>query len=127
MVAKDILISVGNTKIEPPFLDYEKEKGHPFLVDHYELGSLWNRGDMYAEAYVPEVEAINEYLDYQIKTGEIGNNVEAVKKELKRLEKMNNVSPDQRKSMRIGIVAEFVKFLMKTQEIKKESAKYGMI
>jgi len=118
---------VKETTVEPPFMDYEKMKGQPFLVDHYELGALWNRGDMYSEAFIPEVTAINKYLDYAISKGDVNNTTESVKKELNRIEKMINVRPDQRKTMRIGLVAEYVKFLMKSDYVKKESAKYGMI
>jgi len=124
---KERVMIPGDTKVEPPFLDYEKEKGHPFLVDHYELGTLWNRGDMYSEAFTPEVETINEYLEYAIGKGDLANTTESITSELKRIEKMIGVRPDQRKSMRIGLVAEYVKFLMKSEYVKKESAKYGMI
>ena len=126
-MTKERVVIPGETDVEPPFLDYEKEKGKPFLVDYYELGQLWNRRDMYSNAFTDEVEGINEYLNYAIGKGDISNTVEGVTNELKRIEKMINVRPDQRKSVRIGLVKEYVDFLMKSEYIKKESAKYGMI
>jgi hypothetical protein len=120
-------VPAGFTKVEPPFTDYESEKGHPYLVDHYELGDLWSHGDMYSEGYVPEVKTINEYLDYAIKNGDLANTTDSVKNELKRIEKMINVRPDQRKTMRIGLVAEYVRFLMKSDYIKKESGRLDRI
>lgn len=114
-------------EVEVPFTNYEQEKGKPFLVDYYELGQLWDRGDMYSEAFVPEVEAISLYLEYAISKGDVANTTESVAKELSRIEKMINCRPDQKKSVRIGMVAEYVKFIMKSDEIKKDAAKYGMI
>lgn len=126
-MTKERVVIPGDTKVEPPFLDYEKMEGKPFLVDYYELGNLWDRRDMYSNAFTDEVDGINKYLTYAISKGDISNSVEGVTNELKRIEKMINVRPDQRKSMRIGLVKEYVDFLMKSEYVKKESAKYGMI
>lgn len=117
----------GVTEYEPPFTEYQNQYNKPFLVDHYELGRFWDQGDMYSDAYKNEVDTINKYLGKAIDSGEVNNTVESVKKELKRIEKLINVRPDQRKSMRIGLVAEYAHFLLKSENIKKESAKYGMI
>jgi len=126
-MTKERVVIPGETEVEPPFLDYEKMKGKPFLVDYYELGQLWDRRDMYSNAFIDEVEGINKYLDYAISQGDISNSIEGVTNELKRIEKMINVRPDQRKSMRIGLVKEYVDFLMRSEYVKKESAKYGNI
>lgn len=109
------------------YTEYDKEHGRPFLVDHYDLGTFWNRGDMYSDAYVGEVNTINQYLEHQLNKGEIGNSLDAVKGELKRIEKMINVPKDSRTAVRVGMVSEFVKFLLKTEGIKRDSAKYGKI
>lgn len=126
-MTKERVVIPGETKVEPPFSDYEQEKGKPFLVDHYELGQLWNRGDMYSEAFVPEVETINEYLKYAINKGDVANTTESVIRELNRIEKLINCRSDQKKSVRIGMVAEYVKFILKSENIKRDAAKYGMI
>jgi hypothetical protein len=42
---------VHDTAIEPPFTDYEKVHNHPFSVDYFDLGSMWNKD----EAYTSEV------------------------------------------------------------------------
>ncbi len=123
----DKSVPIGTSTVEPPFTEYEKENHHPYLVDHYELGSLWNQGDMYSDAFVPEVETINTYLTHMIEKGEINNTLESVKNELKRIEKINNIRPDQRKAMRLGIVAEYVKFILKSEDIKRDSGKYGLV
>ena len=115
------------TDVEPPFTEYEKLEGKPFLVDHYELGSLWNEGDMYSHGFADEVGDINTYLKHSIAQGDVNNTLDSVKGELKRIEKMVNVDKNSRKSMRLELVAEYVKFLLKSYNIKKETAKHGLV
>lgn len=110
------------TSVEPPFSEYENKKGHPYIVDYFELGRYWNTGDV----YTGEVETINTYLNHLIHTGEINNTTGAVKSKLKSIEKMVNVQPDDRAASRVGRVAAYMEFLIKADKIKKESAKYGM-
>lgn len=109
------------------FTEYENENGKPFVVDHYDLGTFWNRSDMYSRAYTDEVNTITTYLKDQVERGNIGNSREAAVNELKRIEKMNNVAKDARSSVRVGVVSEFIKFLQKTSDIRVEAAKYGKI
>lgn len=118
---------VLETSVEPPYMDYAKEKGHPFSVDHYELQQFWNNSDMYDGAFREEVGIIDEYLNYMITKGEVNNTLESARNELKRIEKLVNVKKDARTSMKVGLVSEYAKFLLNSENIKKESAKYGMI
>ncbi len=111
------------TNVEPPFTDYESKKGNPYPVDYFELGRYWNTGDLYTK----EVETINTYLTHLVKTGEINNSTQAVSKKLKSIEKMINVDPEDRAASRVGRVAAYMEFLIKADNIKKDSAKYGMI
>lgn len=118
--------SVSEVTVEPPFTSYEIDKGKPFLVDHYELGSLWNETDMYSNGYKDEVTSINTYLEHLINTGELNNTLESVRGKLKSIEKMINIPKDARTAVRVGQVAAYVDFLLKSDNIKKDSAKYGM-
>jgi hypothetical protein len=111
------------TEVEPPFTSYEGDKGKPFLVDHYELGRYWSESGQFEG----EVSTINTYINHLINTGEIGDNLNAVKNTLKGIEKMINLKADSRTSSRIGQVAAYCEFLIKADHIKKESAKYGLI
>ena len=124
--APDKVATTNEVETEPPFTSYEADKGKPYLVDHYELGSLWNEADMYSDGYKGEVETINKYLDQQIGRGEINNTLDSVKTELKRIEKMINVKKDARTAVKVGLVTAHVKFLLETDDIKKTAGKYGM-
>lgn len=124
---KDTAIPVLESKVDTPFTEYEKTTGKPFVLEHYGLGHLANRGDIYdSSVFSGEVESINSYINHQIEKGEVSNTVDGVKNELKRIEKMINVKPDARSSMRIQLVAEYASFLLKSEGIKQNSFKYGL-
>jgi len=112
----------GKTVIEPPFLDYEKVNGHPYLVDHFKLGDSW-RDKM--GGFGEEIEAIDSYLANQIKYGKIDNSVEAVKGALKKVEKMCGADKSERVTMRIEKIAAYTEFLNKTMDIDYNNYKYG--
>lgn len=112
----------GDTTIEPPFLDYEKVNGHPYLVDHFNLGDNW-RDKM--GGFEKEIETIDSYLENQIKYGKIDNSVEAVREALKKIEKMCGADKTERVTMRIEKIAAYAEFLNKTMDIDYNNYKYG--
>lgn len=118
----DRAVTQTPTSVEPPFTEYEGKKGHPYVVDYFELGRYWNTGEIYTK----EVESINTYLNHLVNSGEINNTTDSIKNKLKSIEKMINVRPDDRAASRVGRVAAYMEFLIKADNIKKESAKYGM-
>ena len=34
--------AVIESKVEPPYLDYHREKGKPYMADYFGLGDLWH-------------------------------------------------------------------------------------
>jgi len=112
----------GKTAIEPPFLDYEKVNGHPYLVDHFKLGDSWQDK---MGGFGEEIGTIDGYLANQIKYGKIDNSVEAVKGALKKIEKMCGADKSERVTMRIEKIAAYTEFLNKTMDIDYHNYKYG--
>lgn len=110
------------TTVEAPLSEYESKHGKPYAVDYFDLGRYWDTGDVYTK----EVGSISTYINHLVNIGEINNTVEAAQNKLKRIEKMINVDPEDRKASRVGRVAAYVEFLIKADNIKKDSAKYGM-
>ena len=104
--------------VEPPYLDYTKVHSHPFLVDHLQLGDRWE------ERFSSEVGLVENYLQRQIENGELSNSLTAVKNEIKRLEKINNISKEERPVMKAGILSAYVKFLMEADKVKYNIRKY---
>lgn len=116
-------VTQAPTTVEPPFSEYENKNGKPYVVDYFELGRFWDTG----EAYTEEVSTMNTYINHLIHVGEINNTTGSVAAKIKSIEKMINVRPDDRAASRVGRVAAYMEFLIKADNIKKESAKYGMI
>ena len=77
-----------------------------------------------AEVFSEELGLIGTYLDKKIEIGEIDDSIEAVKRELRNLEKMNNVRHEERAVVKTGTLAAYVKFLLETEGIKRNWRKY---
>ena len=112
----------GETTVEPPFSDYEKVNGQPYLVDHFKLGDSWQEK---IGGFSEEIKTIDVYLANQIKHGKIDNSVEAVREALKKVEKLCGADKTERTTMRIEKIAAYAEFLNKTMDIDYNNYKYG--
>jgi len=121
-VGKDPSRGEEGTAVEVPYLDYEQEHNHPHSVDYFNVGDTWE--DPYG-GFPEEISLIEEYLQKQIEKGEIANSVSAVKTELKRIEKINNLTSEERPVVKVGVLSAYTKFLMETSKIKFNSGRYG--
>lgn len=111
--------SVQETKVQPPFTDYESVHKHPYLVDHFELGDRWRDG------FEKEINNIEDYFKSKIELGELKNDTEAVKDKLKGIYKLCNIDKNERATMQIEKLSAYIEFLKKTDHIKLNHAKYG--
>ena len=114
--------TVLDSKVEVPFTDYESTNGKPFLVDHFQLGSHWNSKD---GGFPEEVRTIENYLQSQAVDGEIDNSTKGVKDRLKAIEKVTGMDKENRMVVKLEILAEYIRFLSKTQDIKHNITRYG--
>ena len=108
--------------IEVPYTDYESQNGKPYTVDHYELSEYWN--DLEG-GFGEEVSTIENYMKSQIERGEIANSQKAIKLELKKIEKLTNMTKEERTTVKLGNIAAYAKFLMEANKIKNNVKKYG--
>lgn len=108
--------------VEPPYLDYEVTKGQPYLVDHFELGASWNDP---VGGFAKELSIIEEYIGNEIRTGKIGNDIVSAKEILKQAEKMTNTKSETRPVVKLGVLAEYMKFLMESGKIKYNAQRYA--
>lgn len=111
-------------KVEVPYTEYETENQRPYTVDYFDLGSFWER---HADGYSKEVNFIEDYFNEKIKTGDIANDVSAVRNELRKIEKLTNIEDETRAAVRMGIVVAHIKFLSKVGRMKRKIAKRGII
>jgi len=109
-------------RIEVPYLDYEGQSGHPFPIDYFDLGSYWKEK---MGSFEEEVEIIEDYFRSKIRTGQIANNVDTIRSELKKMEKLTGLKDEKRPIMRIETIVAHIKFLNETDEIKDNLNKYG--
>jgi len=121
-VKQEEKLAVSEEKIIPPFLDYEEEKGKPYLVEYFDLGEFWQDK---VGGFENEVQTINSYIKDEIEQGRLDNSVEAVKELLKGIEKQAGFDKTDRNVVKIAQMAAYTEFLYKTRNIKTNNYKYG--
>jgi len=111
---------VHDSAIEPPFTDYEKVHNHPFSVDYFDLGNMWNKD----EAYTSEVNTIEGYLKHCVDKGS-ANTKESAKATIKKLEKIIGVRDWDRTVVRVGRLSAYIKFLNESDQVLGKVQKYA--
>jgi hypothetical protein len=101
-----------------PYTEFQSENGKPYTANYFQLGDKW---DIFNE----EIALIEDYIQRKVHSGEISNDLETVGKEIKKLERMNNLKDEPRSVIRIGTVASYIKFLNEMDGIKVNYMKYG--
>jgi hypothetical protein len=121
MISKE----AANTEsaVEVPYMDYEVTHSKPFSVDYFELGDTWQDPD---GGFTKEVGTIETYLQEEIKSGKLANSVTAIKEALKGIEKLNNVKKEERQIVKVGIVANYMRFLMDNKKLMGNVSKYSI-
>lgn len=104
-------------KVDVPYLDAKN-----FLDSYFGLGTEWHDRDA---NFYPEVETIDKYIKGKIDDGEIGNNQSAVKELLSKMEMMNNLSEEKRSVVKLEVLANYVEFLMKNDNLKSKLKRYA--
>lgn len=112
----------GEVEIEPPYLDYVKESSKPYLAEYFGLGDTWNDRQ---GGFPEEIEAIEGYVREKIESGDIANSINAVKELIKGLEKMNNLTKEERAVVKIEVLANYIEFMNKNAEVKKNLRRYA--
>lgn len=115
--------SISSSKeVTPPYRSYQQQTGKPYVAEHFDLGEYW---DDPSGGFQEEIGQINAYLTHKIDNGEIADTVEAVKNELKEMEKTNGLKKEERKIVKIGKIAAYTEFLNKANGIERMYRKYG--
>lgn len=107
---------------DPPLIGYRAEKGSPFVVDHFQLGEYWNDP---SASWESEVSAIEGYLSDLVEKGEIENSTKAARAEIKRIEKLTGIDKEARTAIKVATLAEYVQFIRKAGDIKRNITRYG--
>ena len=114
--------AVIESKVEPPYLDWEHEKGKPYIAEYFELGDLWKDK---VGGFEEEINTIKKYVQDEIEQGRLDNSASAVKELLKQMEKQMGADKTERTTIKIAKMAAYTEFLYKTRDIKNNQFKYG--
>jgi len=109
---------VESAKEPVPYTEYKAENGKPYTAKHFELGDNW-------EVFNEEVSIIEEYLNRKIDKGEIANDVKIIEKEIRKMEKLNNVKDEPRAVVKIATIASYIRFLNESDGIRINWRKYA--
>jgi len=120
---KEVTPSSGGIvdNVEVPYTDYETQNGKPFIVDHYGLSDRWKD---YEGGFGEEIATIDGYIQGKITNGDLANSQSAIKEELKKIEKLTNMSKEERVVIKLGNISAYAKFLMEADNIKFNARKY---
>lgn len=105
------------THIETPYLD-----SPDFLDKYFGIGEEWKDHD---SAMYPELQKIDEYIASKIRNGEVANTQESVKNLLKGVEKLTDLKKESRSVVRLEVVANYIEFLMKNDNLKSNLKRYA--
>lgn len=109
------------SEVEPPFTDYESQKRHPYLVDHFKLGDRWSDE---LGGFNDEVKSIEGYFKDKIHKGEMKDDISAVREKINGIYKLCNIDKTERTTMQIEKLAAYIDFLRKTDHIILNNRKY---
>lgn len=116
------LTTGDEVQIEVPYLDYMNQNGEPFIVAEYNLGDTWDDPE---GGFPNEVEAIEEFIERKIQSGEIANSVDAVKDLIKGMEKTNNLTKESRAVVKLEVLSNYVEFLTKNDNLRSKLRRYA--
>lgn len=108
--AKASDVTEQSDSVDVPYTDIEASSGHPYTVEYFDLGDTY-------EVFNDEIGVIESFLQNKIKSGDIANTKNAVERELKMIEKINNIKDEERSVVKIGVLAEYIRFLTNTRNI----------
>ena len=103
--------------IEVPYLDAKN-----FLEDYFQLGTQWKDAD---EVFAEDLFKLDIYFADLIDQGYIANSQSAVKNELKKMEKLNNLIKEERSVVKLEVLGNYAEFLTKNNNLKSKLRRYA--
>lgn len=110
---------LGNSSVEVPYTEYQRETNESYVAKRYDLGDTWNDPAGFKE----EVGQIEKFFKGEIERGKLDNTTKAVEAKIKEYEQVAGIDKTERTVMKIAKLAAYVKFLRETQNLEK----YGIL
>jgi hypothetical protein len=105
-----------------PYTDYAQQNPYPYLVEYFKLGDTWSEAQ---GGFTDEIARLDSYFTSKIESGEMANSTNAIKEELKKIEKLTNMNKEERAVIKVETLAAYTDFLAQTEDIKRRTVRYG--
>lgn len=109
--------TVSDDKVDVPYTDAQN-----FIEDYFGLGTEWKD---YDATFDGDIRKIDSYVKHKIAQGEIANDQKTVRELIKSMEKVNNLTKESRSVVKLEVLANYVDFLMKNDDLKSHLRRYG--
>ena len=106
---------LGNSSVEVPYTEYQKETNQSYVAKRYDLGDTWND----PAGFKGEVGEIESFFKSQIERGKLDNTTKAVETKIKEYEEVAGIDKTERTVMKVAKLAAYIKFLKETQNLEK--------
>ena len=98
------------------FMTYQLDHNVPFVADYYGVGNMMEFADI---SYKSEIDSIDAYISDEVKGQRLENSTDAVKGELRKLERLAGIDKHVPTSSRVKQLAAYAEFLRKANNIKR--------
>lgn len=94
--------------ITPPFTEYLKEKNVPYTAEYFGIQNLWKD-----ETFANDIKKIENYFIGKIAGGDVKDDVKAVEKKIKSIEKMIELDGSETDARKLMKLSAFIDYLEK--------------
>ena len=108
--------------VDPKFSIYSKIKNSPFLVDYYDMGTVYGKFDT-----ENQIEGIEEFILNEIEDRSLNDTTDSAKEILKELEEQLDISENLDIFHKLEKLMAYVKILREQKQIKLTKEKLGVI
>lgn len=96
---------------------YKDATGHPYSANYFEVTNIWDRAD---HGYQDELNAIDSYLQDQVKAGKLDNSTKSALKFMQKAEKKAGVEDGESTHLRIIKTLAYIRMRMEIDEAMKK-------
>lgn len=108
--------TTGNKVETDLYMTYQLDHNVPFVADYYGIANMMEFSDI---SYKAEIDSIDGYISDEVKGERLQNSTEAVKGELRKLERLAGIEKHVPTASRVKQLAAYADFLRKANNIKR--------
>lgn len=116
----DVKGEVHSESDDSSFTQYKGEQGHPYTAKYYGIENIYDEGDLFSD----EISTVERYFRSKIESGALADTTQAIRDQIKSIEKVANIGKNEPTTMRISKLVAYVKFLQETDHLVKDQRKW---